>query len=278
MKNIVSLDKKGWLALIQDPDTHVEIDLARVPFRMPMDDKWDTLERCLSQHLFYFVTESSCSVIVAGKRTLLPEGSLCWINPETPFRFFTNSGQFPVIWRFRLNVRRQNKSYALDEPCRIQSGAWPVFEWMKQMTWEVEKSGPWKTWRIKSLLSILSIWLFENNPAQNAGKHLLDDAMRESILQLITKNPAARLHPSDLARHLGFSADYFSRLFRKSYGVSPKSWLLKQRLHHAAALLQESKIRISELAARLGYVDVYLFSHQFRKEFGISPRAWRQSR
>ncbi len=86
-----------------------------------------------------------------------------------------------------------------------------------------------------------------------------------------------RLHVGDLAKLLNLSHDYFSRIFRNTYGKSPRAWLLKQRLLYASILLKESTSTITQIANKLGYPDIYLFSRQFHRFFGVCPKKWRQS-
>ncbi|MFA7345681.1 MAG: AraC family transcriptional regulator [Terrimicrobiaceae bacterium] len=83
------------------------------------------------------------------------------------------------------------------------------------------------------------------------------------------------MSPGDLARLAGLSTDYFTRQFKHSFGVSPREWMVRQRLRQAAGLLAETDERISEIALRLGYPDVFLFSRQFKAGFGSSPQHWR---
>ena len=45
---------------------------------------------------------------------------------------------------------------------------------------------------------------------------------------------------------------------------------------HAASLLLESGDLVSEVAARLGYTNAFVFSRQSKQVHGVSPRIWRQ--
>jgi AraC-like DNA-binding protein len=78
-----------------------------------------------------------------------------------------------------------------------------------------------------------------------------------------------------LAKAAGLSLDYFTRVFHRSHGLSPRQWLVQQRLSYAVVLLQETPLRIGEIAQRLGYANPHLFSRQFSAFFGRSPRSFR---
>jgi AraC-like DNA-binding protein len=72
--------------------------------------------------------------------------------------------------------------------------------------------------------------------------------------------------------------DYFTQLFRALVGVSPKSWLLQQKLKRGATMLLESSESISSLSDVLGFSDIYHFSRCFKTQYGLSPKAWRNKK
>jgi len=99
---------------------------------------------------------------------------------------------------------------------------------------------------------------------------------RARIAALLSEKTVLRPTPAQLARLLDYSPGYFTRIFQRSYGLPPRTWLLQQRLRHAAVLLRESSSRVSDIAYKLGYTEAYLFSRQFRQFFGTSPKQWRK--
>jgi AraC-like DNA-binding protein len=82
--------------------------------------------------------------------------------------------------------------------------------------------------------------------------------------------------PADLARELGLSPDYFARVFRRSLGLSPRAWLVDERIRCAAASLLENDDPVATVAAAHGYADLTLFGRQFRQVMGSPPRTWRE--
>src|SRR5690606_6844081 len=84
--------------------------------------------------------------------------------------------------------------------------------------------------------------------------------------------------PAQLAKQLRLSHDYFARRFAATFGMSPRSWLVQQRVSHGAYRLVDTNLTISEVAAELGYDDPFLFSRQFKQVMGQSPRDYRRQR
>ena len=109
------------------------------------------------------------------------------------------------------------------------------------------------------------------------GGHSLSRSQRVKLARLAREHAAERLIPRDLAAELDLSPDYFARLFHKSFGLSPRAWLVDQRIRHAAAALVNSTRSVSQIAADFGYDDVFLFSRQFKQVLGAGPRAYRNA-
>lgn len=79
----------------------------------------------------------------------------------------------------------------------------------------------------------------------------------------------------ELARRAGVSAGHLTRLFQLSFGVSPREFMLRQRLDRAASMLAVSPLGIKEIARMTGFYDQFHFSRQFRTQFGCTPRKYR---
>jgi AraC-like DNA-binding protein len=87
-----------------------------------------------------------------------------------------------------------------------------------------------------------------------------------------------RLTLSSLATTAGLSVSHFCVQFRQAFGQSPIQCLIEHRLNHAAYLLADTALHISEIAVRVGYGDAFHFSRAFKRQFGKSPRALRRER
>lgn len=79
----------------------------------------------------------------------------------------------------------------------------------------------------------------------------------------------------ELAARVGLSVPHFCVEFKRHFGTSAKDYLIRQRLHQAAYLMKDRNLRVSEVARRVGYDDLYHFSRLFRKHYGVSPRGFR---
>lgn len=93
----------------------------------------------------------------------------------------------------------------------------------------------------------------------------------EKVHEWIRMHPLERTGIDELAKKAGISRKYFTTLFKRRYGVSPKSYQVSERMNYAKYLLQESAISVKEAAAQTGYTDQYIFSKQFKSIIGCAP-------
>lgn len=61
-------------------------------------------------------------------------------------------------------------------------------------------------------------------------------------------------------------------------GLSPSAYLKKRRLHYAHRLLQDTNLRVGEIASRVGFSTHAHFSRSYRQEFGEAPSVVQQVR
>jgi AraC family transcriptional regulator len=81
---------------------------------------------------------------------------------------------------------------------------------------------------------------------------------------------------SELAAIGGLSASHFAFAFKQSMGISPHSWLRRERIDTAKALLRSRDLNLSFIAASVGFANQGAFGVAFRKETGMTPTAWRR--
>lgn len=259
------------------PGTEVSTDIAGWPFRFSPEPGWDTQEKTLPEHMLYFLAAGNCRAMVGGRRLSLGTGDLCWVSPGVVFRFFIGANEpSPVVQRFRLRVSSRGRPMRLQWDHRLFPDVAEALEWARALVAEPQQGGKYSSRRRASLAALFSMSVFESS--QRSRREVgLSQQLRRRLSRYALEHAEERITPADLARLAGLTPDYFSRIFRKSLGLPPREWILRQRLRYAAGLLAEPEWRVSEVATRLGYPDIYLFSRQFKKEFGLSPRRWRDS-
>ena len=77
----------------------------------------------------------------------------------------------------------------------------------------------------------------------------------------------------DYAYLTGRSLSSFRRDFKSRFGVSPKQWLIDNRLEKAKEILQaDGKATIIGVALQVGYENIPHFIKAFHRKFEITPK------
>ena len=80
---------------------------------------------------------------------------------------------------------------------------------------------------------------------------------------------------SELAEMASMSVWYFTKTFHAIYGQSPQAASARIRLAHAADLLLDTRLSVSEVGAACGFENNCSFSRAFRARFGLPPSLYR---
>lgn len=106
---------------------------------------------------------------------------------------------------------------------------------------------------------------------QERGGHIapLLDAVRRNLDRAWTV--------ADMARTAGMSERTLMRRMTEVTGETPQKWLARQRVAHAAELLETSTASLDDIAAAAGFQSPETFRRMFRTIRGISPSQHRRS-
>jgi AraC family transcriptional activator FtrA len=79
-----------------------------------------------------------------------------------------------------------------------------------------------------------------------------------------------------MAQHAFMSPRNFSRRFRAATGMSPRDWLVRQRIQATLPLLEQGALPVESVAETVGF-DPPAFRRQFRRALGVSPADYRRT-
>lgn len=116
-------------------------------------------------------------------------------------------------------------------------------------------------WVLADLPDLLNI-----EDAQKDAHNAMDE-----VKYFIDMNIGKNLKVTDIAETFGFHPNYLIRRFSEEFSVSPKQYMLENKLLKARLLIEKSSEPISYIAASLGFDDPAAFSRTFKKRFGITP-------
>ena len=211
-----------------------------------------------------------------------------WLKPDREFA--VEAGQCIIICPESLNRYGgiNGQSYIEDSICF----AGPVADMMRKTG--IIKDGVFEFGKARRLLPVIKLVsdpavdsqinanialqkllvdIYNENKQQNVVK---SDVVLDKLLETIKEQIDRWWTVSEMAAFCNLSEDQFRRVFVKRTGMLPKIYIDRLKIHKAGELLMSKRFKITEIAARLGYVDQYHFSRRFKKITGLSPRRYRQ--
>lgn len=130
--------------------------------------------------------------------------------------------------------------------------------------------------RLKLKELVLSVLTSGTNSGLSAYFRRIGASDAPSIAEIMEANFQYNLSLDEYARLCHRSLSSYKREFQAQFLETPGKWLLQRRLDHAAKLLRNSPMNVTEVALESGFENVSHFSRVFRKRFGIPPLLYRQ--
>ncbi|MBY3621860.1 response regulator [Acinetobacter sp. CUI P1] len=124
---------------------------------------------------------------------------------------------------------------------------------------------------VTSLREALNSQVLDLAPAKGSGEKAIDIA-----LQYVKEHYYEDLTLEKIASVVFLNPVYFSQLFKQKTGLGYKEYVTSLRLEQAKLLLVNSKLKVAEIAERIGYQDMRHFTQMFRKRFLLTPTEYRQ--
>ncbi|WP_171026359.1 GlxA family transcriptional regulator [Mesorhizobium comanense] len=79
-----------------------------------------------------------------------------------------------------------------------------------------------------------------------------------------------------IAKRIGISRRKLERQFVSSLGATPKQYYVTMRMRRARKLLLETKLAVTEISFRCGYMSTSQFSNEFKAIYELSPLHYRR--
>ncbi len=101
-------------------------------------------------------------------------------------------------------------------------------------------------------------------------------SLMRTIAVRIQETGQGPVNIASLANEAGFCVAQFRRVFRNVIGMSPKAYHQHIRLVQARHMLGDHRLRIKDVAERMGFGNEFYFSRLFTRHQGMSPVQWRR--
>ncbi len=133
--------------------------------------------------------------------------------------------------------------------------------------------------RLRQVLSEIWLGLFDlARPTMESGNAAApSDALIKALLVYIHENYPRNLSVDELAAAAHISRRACFRVFRENLRMTPLEYLRQYRLGKARALLETTRLPITEIAYECGLGSSSYFGKTFREAFGRTPGDYRRN-
>lgn len=153
-----------------------------------------------------------------------------------------------------------------------------ICQMFREMLYEYEKGTVYKEFILQGMLFRLFTTVWEERLADNTV--YFHAPLSEKIIRslyIIEQNYGSRLTLEYLAKEVGLSASYFSRLFSEQLGMSFTDYLSDVRIRHVQSLLAHTDKTIMEIALETGFCHGDYLATQFKDKTGMTPSQFRRN-
>lgn len=265
---------RRWLTALRSPRVTVRL---RGGALIRRTKPFSGLRKPAPCHVLFCIFSNTITVNATGREQQLESGDLFWVSPGVEFGMFGNDASYPTRFiGMGIEVLRGEKPVAAPRNLCIVRGSEKLQQMANLILLEHRSPSKAREAILRAALETITFLTAEEESHHRAVEGGLPDRDRQRVIAAFRESLPGRITPAELAGVTAFSPDYFSRLFRRTFGVAPKSWILQQRLRQAAERLAETNEPVSRIADHFGFSDVYNFSRQFKAEHGVSPKIWRR--
>lgn len=129
---------------------------------------------------------------------------------------------------------------------------------------------------MESLFACLACTVKESLDAILQDRKQADKRPIRAAKQYIQQNYMNPISLEEVSGAVGFSAAYFSSLFKKESGQNFLEYLSEVRMNKARELLKETNLNVAAICEQVGYNDLKHFTQSFKKATGLKPNEFRK--
>ncbi len=233
-------------------------------------ERWEFADLSAPHWRLYWNDRPGAAVSLRGRRTALTPARFLVIPPDTPFAA-----------RLSRPVTHFYMHFTADPPfdaARPGLYTFPARPALRSQVGELRRmlggrAGPGP--RASLLCRSLAAVALSRVPAASFRPGPADPRVLTAVRAMearLSEPPSNR----ELAEVAGMSTNAFIRLFRRSTGRTPQTYLTSKRIETACLLLAGSARTIEEVAAAAGFCDRYHFSRVFKRLRGTGPADYRR--
>ena len=264
---------------------------------------WSVRQRRLAHYLLVCSTHGEEQLVVEGVKYPIQEGQSYLVTPGAFADLVSERGSTPAWVHFDVKFDARRKEHTMASAYERELGWRAKFlQPSPHETWGVELpvmvpaalSNLFRTrlprlielWTRGETVSIMEATALLNELLltwvayewrRKEGNQNLDLArrlQRAEKIALQSLDTGFGVKQFAAAAHL--SRAHFSVLYKRERGLSPGTFLRRERMRLAEALLSKTELSVKEIGAQTGIPDPVLFGRIFKTAHGVTPGQWRK--
>ena len=108
-----------------------------------------------------------------------------------------------------------------------------------------------------------------------AREEATDERIRR-ILDYVRLNISRPISIEELSDCACLTKSYLIRSFRRTMGITPIQYVLRQKIQHAQSLLLGTNDSVASIALAVGFPDASYFTRLFHRQLGFTPIEYRK--
>lgn len=268
-------------ALLTSYLSNLKVDLLMADYNQ-CTTQWRDLDYTPDYSKFYYICGGE-GWLKIGDREYYPEPGELILMPEGVKQSYSCISERPFLkyWcHFSAKVGEINlfRILELSHVCIPQNPA--VVEMLfKGITESAKSDAVYAPLLVRGkLLQLFSEYIMSLDLNEISYKNLGSARKLTAVLDYIAANIEHNITVHELAEIAYMHPNYFMRIFKQQIGVPPIQYITRQKIDKAKDLLNTTSGSVSEIAAQLGFGDLFYFSKQFKKHAGLTPTEFRKQR
>lgn len=227
-----------------------------------------------------YIKQGNLVTISEGKEYAAQTGDVLIHRPNIPFSVISKEGGVHYLFNLDVKVQDEEDFFRVFPLHRVGTVRSPAL-------YERKFDELWNIWLLETgdgrnvQSSFLALFLlYEIMESFKAGRkpsmkeNYETDRFNQAVQYMEQK---LEYNISELAGLYHMDPVYFSRAFKKEYGMTPTKMMYKLRLLRAKKLLENPEMTTEEIARQCGFYDASHFSRTFQKAFKLTPSHYRKS-
>lgn len=218
-----------------------------------------------------------------GKKLRVKQDSFIIFTPDMPCRYRAAEGTYTDDWAYFSADESDIEAFArLDIPVNeiVHLGSVEeLSQIMHIMAYEFYSANPYREEITERYAEILLLKLSRTIRSGTGGSYASFAEKNHRLTQiraLIYTAPDAVPDIDEMAARAGMSRSGFQHLYKKMFGVSIMTDVIKGRIDRAKRLLSSTNLTVREIAERCGYDSEFNFMRQFKAKTGQTPSEYRR--